>query len=397
MKEFINNLPLRKQMFGLAGVGVIGIAAVTVVQLYLSDAPFSLASPPLWIGIAGDLLLIWLAFYMGDNAAKRAEHLVNALTALADGDLTAATPLAGKDDFSWMAWKLSTAQKALVNMMKEILTSAEQLAQASQQLSGITESSRERVNNQNMQTEQVAAAMNEMSTAVQEVAHNAANAASAAQEADQQARSGFQVVKDAIASINILANEVERTGEAISRLKEDSVSIGAVLDVIRNIAEQTNLLALNAAIEAARAGEQGRGFAVVADEVRTLASRTQQSTQEIQGMIERLQAGANEAVNAMSKGSSSAKDSVQQATHAGKSLETINHMIDSIKDMNTQIATAAEEQSITADEINRSVVSISEISHDTAQAASQTASSSEQLAELATHLRGQVTRFRIKK
>jgi methyl-accepting chemotaxis protein len=397
MNDFINSLAIRKQMYYLAGIAIAGILVITVVDLKTSGVAFSITSPILLTGVGVSLLLAWLAVYLGDHAAKRAEHLVNALSSLADGDLTAAAPLPGKDDFSWMAWKLSTAQKSLVNMMKEILSSSEQLATASQQLSSITESSRNRVNNQNMQTEQVAAAMNEMSTAVQEVARNAANAAAAAQEADQQARGGFKVVKDAIASINILANEVERTGDAISRLKEDSVSIGAVLDVIRNIAEQTNLLALNAAIEAARAGEQGRGFAVVADEVRTLASRTQQSTQEIQGMIERLQAGANEAVSAMSKGSSSAKDSVQQATHAGKSLEAINHMIDNIKDMNTQIATAAEEQSITADEINRSVVSISEISHETAHAAGQTASSSEQLADLAGHLREQVARFRIKK
>ncbi|TAN49097.1 MAG: methyl-accepting chemotaxis protein [Methylococcaceae bacterium] len=397
MNEFINSLSIRKQMYYLAGISIVGHIVITVVDLKTSGNAFDITSPGLLASVAISLLLAWLAVYLGDHSAKRAEHIVTALSAMADGDLTAAQALPGKDDFSWMAWKLATAQKAIVNMMKEILASSEQLATASQQLSGITESSRDRVNNQNMQTEQVAAAMNEMSTAVQEVARNAANAASAAQEADQQARGGFKVVKDAISSINILANEVERTGDAISRLKEDSVSIGAVLDVIRNIAEQTNLLALNAAIEAARAGEQGRGFAVVADEVRTLASRTQQSTQEIQGMIERLQAGANEAVNAMSKGSSSAKDSVQQATHAGKSLEAINHMIDNIKDMNTQIATAAEEQSITADEINRSVVSISEISHETAHAAGQTAMSSEQLASLAKHLREQVSRFRIKR
>jgi len=394
LKSFVENLNLSRQMYLAMGVGIAGVASVTFMSLRTAgentDTTGIVAT-----AVAASVAMLALAAYLGRHSAKRAAKLVEALTAMASGDFTHNVSLKGKDEFSWMAWKCNTMEKNLTVMVRDIVKDAEQVAAAAEELSTITEQSRQRVFNQNQQTEQVASAMTEMSATVHEVAQNASRAAEAAQDADQQARNGASVVTQTIQSINGLATEVEKTSDAINKLKEDSVAIGAVLDVIRGIAEQTNLLALNAAIEAARAGEQGRGFAVVADEVRTLASRTQQSTQEIQGMIERLQTGANQAVSAMQQGKSAAKSSVDKAINAGESLEIINRFIDTIKDMNTQIAAAAEEQSITAEEINRNVVNISGISHETAQGSEQTAAASEELARLASHLQEQVGRFKI--
>lgn len=395
LKSFVEKLNLSRQMYLTAGVGILGVACVTFMSIK-SAGENDHMSGVIVTAVVASLIMLVLAVYLGRHSAKRAEKLVDALGAMAAGDFTKKISLEGKDEFAWMAWKCNTVVKNLASMVRDIVKDAEQVAAAAEELSTITEQSRQRVFNQNLQTEQVASAMTEMSATVHEVARNASRAAEAAQDANEQAKNGTSVVKQTIQSINGLATEVEKTSEAINKLKEDSVAIGAVLDVIRGIAEQTNLLALNAAIEAARAGEQGRGFAVVADEVRTLASRTQQSTQEIQGMIERLQTGANQAVSAMVQGKSAAKTSVDQAINAGESLEIINRFIDTIKDMNTQIAAAAEEQSITAEEINRNVVNISGISHETAQGSEQMAAASEELARLASHLQEQVGRFKIR-
>jgi len=203
------------------------------------------------------------------------------------------------------------------------------------------------------------------------------------------------VVDETIAIINHLADDVEQGASAVNQLREDSENVGTVLDVIRGIAEQTNLLALNAAIEAARAGEQGRGFAVVADEVRTLAGRTQESTQEIQEMIESLQTGSKEAVELMTQSSEQTLSGVQQTGKAGEALTAIANEVERINDMNTQIASAAEEQSSVAEEINHNVVSISQVTSETAQGAEQTARASEDLANLATDLQNMVARFKV--
>lgn len=195
-------------------------------------------------------------------------------------------------------------------------------------------------------------------------------------------------------TIEALAQEVENSAQVISRLSEDSTQIGSVLDVIRGIAEQTNLLALNAAIEAARAGDQGRGFAVVADEVRTLASRTQASTLEIQSMIERLQTDASNAVKAMQQGQVQAQQGLSQAAQAENALQTISQSVTRINDMNIQIATAAEEQSSVAEEINRNIVNISQSADATAEGAKQTASAGDELAKLAARLQNLVGQFK---
>jgi methyl-accepting chemotaxis protein len=239
---------------------------------------------------------------------------------------------------------------------------------------------------QEQQTLSAATAMNEMSATVRDVSVNAADAAHSAAEADSEAASGQQIVTSTIDVINTLAMEVDKASEVIGNLESESESIGVVLEVIRGIAEQTNLLALNAAIEAARAGEQGRGFAVVADEVRILAQRTQESTQEIREMIEKLQAGAGEAVRVMVQGKSQAKASVDQAQKAGESLAAITKSVSSISIMNTQIARAAKEQSSVANDINMNISGIAKVSDETSSGAQEATKASEELDAIASKL-----------
>ncbi|WP_412462355.1 methyl-accepting chemotaxis protein [Pseudomonas sp. SC11] len=234
-----------------------------------------------------------------------------------------------------------------------------------------------------------------MTATVQDVARNAEQASEAALMADQQAREGDRVVAEAIAQIERLAAEVGHSSEAMTQLRGESDKIGSVLDVIKAVAQQTNLLALNAAIEAARAGEAGRGFAVVADEVRSLAQRTQQSTEEIEELIARLQSGTQRASSVMDGSRALTDSSVELTRRAGSSLATITRTVSSIQSMNQQIATAAEQQSAVAEEINRSVMNVRDISDQTSAASEETASSSVELARLGTHLQSLVARFRL--
>ena len=283
----------------------------------------------------------------------------------------------------------------LRTVIGRVRQAAGELGGVTQQTARSMEQTRESVKQQQNETDQVAVALNEMSATSQEVARNTAAAANAASQADTETRAGRQVVNQAVESIDRLAHEVMSAADVIHRLAAESEKIGSVLDVIRGIAEQTNLLALNAAIEAARAGEQGRGFAVVADEVRSLASRTQQSTQEIQQMIGRLQSGADEAVKVMDGGRMSAERSVQEAARVGGALEAIARAVDIINDMNTQIASAAEEQSAVTETLNRNVTAISQISQQTSDVASKTADESAQLTELSAKLDSLVLQFRV--
>ena len=246
---------------------------------------------------------------------------------------------------------------------------------------------------QQSETEQVATAMNEMSATVHEVARNTAKAAEAAHNAEAVSKEGALAATESICGIDALVEEVKQAAEIIRNLEQESKSVGSVLEVIRGIAEQTNLLALNAAIEAARAGEAGRGFAVVADEVRTLASRTQQSTAEIDGMISRLQAEARGAVQAMEKAQGSAQANADQVETLAESLAGISGAVRSINDMNTQIATAAEEQSAVSEEINRNIVNISSLAEQTTTVSQDTAQAMCKLLAETSHLQAVVQQF----
>lgn len=327
-----------------------------------------------------------------------ANSVVNAIckaTVTASGDLSQDIEVNSDDEIGDLLRAINGMRQKLLDMLSDISGTTTQLSTASEEMSAITAQTSETIQSQRSETEQVATAMNEMTTTIQQVAVNINHTASAADEANHQTTEGSQIVQQAIAQINKLAEQVETSSHTINNLEKHSEAINTVLDVIKGIADQTNLLALNAAIEAARAGEQGRGFAVVADEVRTLAVRTRKSTDEINDMIEKLQAGSCQAVAVMDQSREEAKSAVEFATQTGDALATITQAVGKINEMSTQIASAAEEQGSVAEEINRNIVKINDMSNQTANGASETATASQDLAHMATELQGLVKRFTV--
>jgi len=351
------------------------------------------------VNLVSSFLLLFAALYLFAGfhgsligSINRIKHAVHDM---AEGDLTVEVKIDSHDEMQYIATDMNLMIEKTNALVSQVISAANQVVLSSDQSGASSEDTRDGVNQQNMELELVATAMNEMSATVHEVANNAASTAEATRNADKEANNGRSVVNQTIQSINTLSSEMQEASSVIKQLEADSESIGSVLDVIRGIAEQTNLLALNAAIEAARAGEQGRGFAVVADEVRTLASRTQDSTQEIQTMIEKLQQGSRNAVKVMDEGMEQTEKTVSHAAEAGATLQSITEAVNHITSMNEQIATAAEEQSSVAEEINRNVVNVRDIAENTVNNANQTAQSSAALKNVAAQLQSLVAEFKV--
>ncbi|NOQ17595.1 MAG: DUF3365 domain-containing protein, partial [Methyloprofundus sp.] len=296
------------------------------------------------------IVILMIVKFNGIN--QRLKNFGGSLAKATAGDLTTRADASGSDEIANVCQQYNELIGATQAMVNDMTLASENLLTEAHDLHSVAGASSKNINQQKLETELVAAAMGQMSSAIHEVASSIANTTTAIKHADTEAQHGSQIVTETITSINALSTEVSNAISVIQQLEHESNQIGTVLDVIGGIAEQTNLLALNAAIEAARAGEQGRGFAVVADEVRTLAGRTQQSTSEIQSMIEKLQAGVKNAVTVMNKSGSYTKDSVERATSAGDVLNEITSTVTTINDMSALIVNAAEEQSKVSDEVS---------------------------------------------
>ncbi|MCW9051668.1 MAG: methyl-accepting chemotaxis protein [Motiliproteus sp.] len=344
------------------------------------------------------LVLIMLAIFLvfKKTIGSRIDQLNAAMDDIAEGegDLTRELKLTGNDEIQHLATSFNTFVGKIREIIKQASNASHEVANLAGQMNSSTNQAKEGVARQRQETDMVATSINEMSATIQEVAQSAVMAADSAEVAHQAAGEGQQVVSKTMESIRSLASEVEEASSVIGILKGETENIGSVVEVINSIADQTNLLALNAAIEAARAGEQGRGFAVVADEVRSLASRTQASTKEIQDMMVSLQQGTDNAVEVMERGRSQATNSVDQVASAGESLRQIVESITQILDQNRQIASATEEQGAVSHEIERSIASINGAAESTSEVADSTARSSEQLARLASQLEELIGRFR---
>ena len=344
------------------------------------------------------LLVIAVIGMLVANTILRPLHLMKANLddiAAGEGDLTHRLAITSQDELGELASSFNRFVDKIHAMVRQITDMTFQLTALVGQVSEQAHRSEQAMERQRHETDQVATAINEMSSAAQEVARSAQGASVAAQKTDEEGQMAKRVVDGSIQQIHALVSDIRSSGSSLDSLQQDVTSIVSVLGVIRSIADQTNLLALNAAIEAARAGEAGRGFAVVADEVRALASRTQQSTQEIQGMIDRLQQGTDEAVQAMRRSSEAGVGTSEQANQAGESLDAMAQLIGTINSMNAQIASAAEEQTAVAEEINRSVHQIAVAVDNVADETQQGAQTTRSLAQLGQRLGDLVGQFRI--
>ncbi|WP_200627249.1 methyl-accepting chemotaxis protein [Pseudomonas sp. LAM2023] len=355
------------------------------------DVAFSLVIALL---VAATVLTFACALLLTRSIVKPIDEALSCAEQIADGDLTHVIHAEGTDEAARLLRAMARMQDKLRDTLQLIAGSATQLASAAEELNAVTDESARGLQQQNNEIEQAATAVNEMTSAVEEVARNAVSTSEASSEASRSAGDGRDLVMETVGAIERMSGDVQATAKLVTHLAEQSRDIGKVLDVIRGLADQTNLLALNAAIEAARAGEAGRGFAVVADEVRALAHRTQQSTSEIERMIGSIQGGTEEAVNSMRTSTERAESTLNIARGAGLALDTIAGAVAQINERNLVIASAAEEQAQVAREVDRNLVNINDLSVQSATGANQTSAASAELSRLAVDLNGLVARFR---
>ncbi len=351
---------------------------------------FNLTVTLLVIATGLTLLFAWL---LTNSITKPIANALSAAEAIAEGNLTRPITVDGEDEAGRLLAAMAKMQEKLRDTLQRISGSATQLASAAEELNSVTDESARGLTQQNNEIEQAATAVNEMTSAVEEVARNAVSTSEASKNATTSAGDGRDLVQETVSAIERMSADVQSTATLIGDLANESRDIGKVLDVIRGLADQTNLLALNAAIEAARAGEAGRGFAVVADEVRALAHRTQQSTSEIERMIGSIQSGTEHAVDSMRNSTERAESTLNIARGAGMSLDTINSAIVEINERNLVIASAAEEQAQVAREVDRNLVNIRDLSVQSATGANQTSAASNELSRLALDLNNMVGRF----
>jgi methyl-accepting chemotaxis protein len=361
------------------------------------SANTSLISTGVILAVVVTVLLFGTAVPIVRGIKQSIDDVVRSLKDIAqeNGDLTVRIETKSEDEIGELVYWFNQFMDKLQGVVRDVVEASLPLSNLAQNLRGVTEETQRTIDVQQKSATNAKRAVDTMSGSVDGVAHSAAQAASDANKATTAASEGRQIVQQTVTSIQQLAENVRETADVIARLESDSNKVGSVLDVIKGIAEQTNLLALNAAIEAARAGEQGRGFAVVADEVRTLASRTQQSTEEIQSTIEQLQNAAHSAVEVMSRGTEQATSSVETANKAGSSLETITSTIGRINQMNEQIAHNTEDQRTVAVDIVRHVDEIHERTEQTASRSGELGSMCNELADLAQHLESIAKQFRV--
>ncbi|MHA4977328.1 methyl-accepting chemotaxis protein [Pseudomonas extremorientalis] len=345
------------------------------------------------VSVAAALLTVLLAWLLTRSIVAPLRKAVEVAETIAGGNLTKTIEDDGKDEPARLLNALSTMQGNLRQTIQHIAGSATQLASAAEELSAVTEEASKGLQQQNNEIDQAATAVNEMTAAVEEVARNAVSTSEASTQSNQAAREGRDRVVETVGAIQTMTQDVQTTAAMIEGLATQGRDIGKVLDVIRAIAEQTNLLALNAAIEAARAGEAGRGFAVVADEVRALAHRTAQSTQEIEKMVAGIQNGTGEAVQSMQQSNQRTQDTLEMARAAGVALEQITQSISLINERNLVIASASEEQAQVSREVDRNLVNIRDLATQSAAGANQTSAASHELSRLAVDLNGMVARF----
>jgi methyl-accepting chemotaxis protein len=388
--SILRNLILAFISFGL----LMGIVFPFYAQFFVEWKPGMKSWFILGCLVAGTTIGIVNYVLVNVVLLRKLRRISTVANAISNKDITFKCKIESHDVIGEIVDSFNRMAETLRGMLQQISDATEQLNDASQNLSKITHRSSSQIQQQQGETEHVVHAIENMTHTIQEITAHAGDAAAAANEAQENSDNGKRVVQTTVRNIEQLANEVEHTAQVIDSLDKDSESIGGVLTVITGIAEQTNLLALNAAIEAARAGESGRGFAVVADEVRTLASRTREATEEIQAMIERLQDGAKNAVNAMQQNRERAQQSVTQAADAGSTLEAIAAAVNNITEMNSQIASASEEQLASVQNVQQNIGNISELNEQSVSSSAQVTSAGEELAHLAGKMKAMISEYR---